>query len=67
MKNGIFLYNNVIFFFLKKKVTIMKKNTIFHFFLNTKKKDRPKIYIIALDIFFFIFHFIFLITKEGKN
>jgi hypothetical protein len=44
----------------------MKKNTIFHFSKNTKKKDRPKIYIIALDIFF-IFHFIFiLLQKKAK-
>jgi hypothetical protein len=45
-KNSIFLHNNVIFF-LKKNVTIMKKNTILHFFLNTKKKIEQK-YILLL-------------------
>jgi hypothetical protein len=53
MKNGIFLRNSVIF--LKKK---------YHFsFKKILKKDRPKIYIIALDIFF---HFFFNYRKKAK-
>jgi hypothetical protein len=34
------------------------------FFLNTKKKDRQKIYIIALNIYFILFFF--LIIKKAK-
>ena len=43
---------------IKKNDIIMKKNTIFHFFKKYHKKDRTKICIIALDIFFhFSFYF----------
>jgi hypothetical protein len=52
------MFKAIIYIFGLKNVTIMKKNTIFHFFKNTKKKkDRPKIYIIASDFFFSFFIF----------
>jgi hypothetical protein len=37
----------------------------YHFFFKYQKKDRQKIYIIALDIFFILFFF--LNYKKGKS
>ena len=44
----------------------MKKNTIFHFKKKISKKDRPKIYIIALDIFLFFIFILLLIFVRKK-
>jgi hypothetical protein len=60
MKNDIFLHNNVIL----KKCHYYEEKYYFSFFLQNQRKDRPKIYIIALDIFFFIFYFIFFNYKS---
>jgi hypothetical protein len=50
-----------------KNVTIMKKNTIFHFLKKKKPKKKDQKYILLLQKNFHFSFFIFLIIKEGKN
>jgi hypothetical protein len=56
----------IVTFFLKKNDIIMKKNAIFHFFLNTNKKIGKNIYILLFQTFFSIFFLNYIKKRKVK-